>query len=229
MTRSVPVGEVRLLGDRAFLIGVADAAAGRVLARVLETSLDGAPERGVRCGHCHGRRRPTPTPTSGARARRRRRSCSRKGPPALTRDAVAPGRLVTVPCRIRRAGPRLRWPRWRGCRPDDVAGLLTAGPLTVSRGRVLAGFRLSRRASRNAWRRAPAAEPAPGGAGRIGGDRQRPCRRLSHRLPGGLAPGRPDRFPPVLARAPALRRRWRREIGSASPWPGPTRPPRRAR
>ncbi len=36
MTRSVPDGEVRFLGDRAFLIGVAGPAAGRALARALE-------------------------------------------------------------------------------------------------------------------------------------------------------------------------------------------------
>ena len=48
MTRSIPVGEVRPLGDRAFLIGVADAAAGRVLARALDVSLAGAAE--VVCG-----------------------------------------------------------------------------------------------------------------------------------------------------------------------------------
>ncbi len=39
MTRSVPVGEVRLLGDRAFLIGVADAAAARTLAGELALAL----------------------------------------------------------------------------------------------------------------------------------------------------------------------------------------------
>ena len=36
MTRSVPVGEVRLLGDRALLVGVADAPAGRRLGRALQ-------------------------------------------------------------------------------------------------------------------------------------------------------------------------------------------------
>src|ERR1700683_3781040 len=36
MTRSGPVGEVRPLGDRALLVGVADAPAGRRLGRALE-------------------------------------------------------------------------------------------------------------------------------------------------------------------------------------------------
>ena len=36
MTRSVPVGEVRLLGDRALLVGVADAPAGRRLGGALQ-------------------------------------------------------------------------------------------------------------------------------------------------------------------------------------------------
>ena len=45
MTRSVPVGEVRLLGDRALLVGVADARAGRRLGRALEAHwTDGAVE-----------------------------------------------------------------------------------------------------------------------------------------------------------------------------------------
>ena len=40
MTPSIPVGEVRLLGDRAFLIGVADAAAARALAGELADVAD---------------------------------------------------------------------------------------------------------------------------------------------------------------------------------------------
>jgi KipI family sensor histidine kinase inhibitor len=42
MTRSVPVGEVRPFGDRALLIGVADARAGRTLATALAHALGGA-------------------------------------------------------------------------------------------------------------------------------------------------------------------------------------------
>ena len=48
MTPSIPVGEVRLLGDRAFLIGVADAAAARALAGELTAALGGEAE--VVCG-----------------------------------------------------------------------------------------------------------------------------------------------------------------------------------
>ncbi len=41
MRRSVPVGEVRRFGDRAFLIGVEDAASGRELAAALRSVLHG--------------------------------------------------------------------------------------------------------------------------------------------------------------------------------------------
>ena len=48
MTPSVPVGELRALGDRALLIGVADATAGRALASTLAGAFDGAAD--VVCG-----------------------------------------------------------------------------------------------------------------------------------------------------------------------------------
>ena len=48
MTPSVPVGELRALGDRALLIGVPDATASRALARVLAGAFDGAAD--VVCG-----------------------------------------------------------------------------------------------------------------------------------------------------------------------------------
>ena len=48
MTPSVPVGELRALGDRALLIGVADASAGRALAWALARAFEGAAD--VVCG-----------------------------------------------------------------------------------------------------------------------------------------------------------------------------------
>ena len=50
MTRSIPDGEVRPLGDRAFLIGVADPASGRALGRALEARLADTGAVEVVCG-----------------------------------------------------------------------------------------------------------------------------------------------------------------------------------
>ena len=58
MTRPVPVGQVRLLGECAVLVGVEDAAAGRALARALHAAGDGrqgdGDRGGVRGVHRHG-------------------------------------------------------------------------------------------------------------------------------------------------------------------------------
>ena len=51
MTRSIPDGEVRFLGDRAFLIGVANPAAGRDLARALEARVAETGRVEVVCGY----------------------------------------------------------------------------------------------------------------------------------------------------------------------------------
>ncbi len=52
MNHSVPAGEVRLLGDRALLVGVCDAAGARALAPALEVALAEAGIRGAElvCG-----------------------------------------------------------------------------------------------------------------------------------------------------------------------------------
>ncbi len=130
MTRSVPIGEVRPLGDRAFLIGVADAAAGRGLARALETVLAGVAD--VVCGAATvmvG----DPDPDADLRSVRATAEevlAERTGG-AAPHDPVAPGRLMTVPCRF--DGPDLEEvAALARCRPGEVAGLLTAGPLTVT-------------------------------------------------------------------------------------------------
>jgi KipI family sensor histidine kinase inhibitor len=132
MTRSVPVGEVRLLGDRAFLIGVVDAMAARVLARALKAGLAGVGAVDVVCGSATvavalidpdvelG-------PVRAAAERVLGDTAARGG---AERDE-APGRLVTVPCAF--DGPDLAEVAARaGCSPDEVVALFTVRPLTVS-------------------------------------------------------------------------------------------------
>jgi KipI family sensor histidine kinase inhibitor len=128
MNPSVPVGEVRPLGDRAFLIGAADASAARVLAAALREELAGAAE--VVCGSAtvlvHA--------TDGDAALPPLRAVAAEQVQAAripSDGAVAPGRVVTIPCRF--DGPDLDdVAALAGCRPDDVGALLTAGPLTAS-------------------------------------------------------------------------------------------------
>ena len=122
MTRSVPVGEVRPLGDRAFLIGVADAAAARAARRrahrragrpVLRSRWCAAsPRCGRRTGRCRARRStrwPPPWPAPWARAR----PTPDPGPAECDGGR---GRLVTVPCAF--DGPDLaEVAAATGCRP----------------------------------------------------------------------------------------------------------------
>jgi KipI family sensor histidine kinase inhibitor len=126
MNPSVPVGEVRPLGDRAFLIGVADAAAARVLAAGLTEELAGAAE--VVCGsatvmvQATGDAALPPLRAAAERLQAARRPSD---------SAMAPGRVVTIPCRF--DGPDLdEVATLAGCRPGEVGALLTAGPLTAA-------------------------------------------------------------------------------------------------
>jgi len=137
MTRSVPVGAVRPFGDRALLVGVTDAAAGRALAQVLRHELargdtghdhvelvcgqatvlvalahDGTPLEAVRAAVERAVR--TPAPHGGT------------APPG----GQEPGRLLTIPCAF--DGPDLEEvSRQAGCTPDEVVRVLTARELTV--------------------------------------------------------------------------------------------------
>jgi KipI family sensor histidine kinase inhibitor len=132
MTRSIPVGEVRVLGDRAFLIGVDDAAAGRALARALDTRLAGAGTVEVLCGSAtvavalvdpDTELEPVRAAAELALADMARRATSERG--------VARSRLVTVPCTF--DGPDLEEVAARaGCSPAEVVVLMTARVLTVS-------------------------------------------------------------------------------------------------
>ena len=130
MTPSIPVGEVRLLGDRAFLIGVADAAAARALASELVTRVAGAAE--VVCGSAtvmvHASDPDTQLSSLRAAAEQVRADLTRRTP---REHRAGPSRLLTVPCRF--DGPDLaEVAALAGCRPDEVAALLTAQPLTAA-------------------------------------------------------------------------------------------------
>ena len=131
MTQSVPPGELRRLGDRAFLIGVVGAAAGRVLAQALRRELDEVGDIEVVCGFASVAvvltdRDADLEPVEAAAGRV---MAALDGPAAD--DGPPPGRLVTVPCAF--DGPDLAEVAARvGCTTDQVVGLLTERLLTVA-------------------------------------------------------------------------------------------------
>jgi KipI family sensor histidine kinase inhibitor len=138
MTPSVPVGELRALGDRALLIGVADATAGRALARALAGAFEAAAD--VVCGTAtvmvhatdpDAELRSLWGTAAGTVAGMAAGAVESRPLGHAAGDAVERGRLVTIPCRF--DGPDLAEVAALGrCAPDDVAELLTAQPLTVA-------------------------------------------------------------------------------------------------
>jgi KipI family sensor histidine kinase inhibitor len=130
MTRSVPEGEIRLLGDRALLIGVADPPAGRALADALAVDTPWEPgDAEVVCGFTtvllHAR-----DPALELDDLRRVAEAARATVLAPT-DTGATGDTVTIPCTF--DGPDLDEVAARiGCAPGEVAELLSAQPLTVA-------------------------------------------------------------------------------------------------
>jgi len=130
MTRSVPVGEVRPLGDRALLIGAADPAAGRVLARALQAALAGVGEVEVVCGFAavavllaDPDAEMEPVAAAAARVAARHAAAAPEAQPV--------GRRVTIPCTF--DGPDL--PEVAAslrCAPDAVVAQLTERPLTAA-------------------------------------------------------------------------------------------------
>jgi KipI family sensor histidine kinase inhibitor len=127
---SIPVGTVRRLGDRGFLVGVAGAAAARELASGLTALLAGEAE--VVCGSAtvmvHAGDPEVELSSLEAVAEAARAELARRG---RSDERVGPGRLFTVPCRF--DGPDLEEvAALAGCRPDDVAAQLIAGPLTAA-------------------------------------------------------------------------------------------------
>jgi KipI family sensor histidine kinase inhibitor len=129
MTRSIPVGQVRPLGDRAFLIGTADATAARAQAGALATAMDDAAE--VVCGSATVMVHATEPDAELGAMRAVAEGVLERQPVSAPEIAVEAGRLVTVPCRF--DGPDLaEVAALAGGAPDDVVALLTARPLTVT-------------------------------------------------------------------------------------------------
>ncbi len=131
MTRSVPVGEVRPLGDRAFLIGVADAAAARAFARSLRSVLagGGAGAVDVVCGYATVAVCLADPATELEPVRRAAARVLDAGAPPHGRER--PGRHVSMPCAF--DGPDLaEVAALTGCTPGEVVAQLTAPTLTVS-------------------------------------------------------------------------------------------------
>ena len=112
MMRSVPVGEVRRLGDRALLIGAADPASGRALAGALERALRDAGDVEVVCGFATVAVRVADPDTDVEAVRAVADRVAAAVPAATAADGRGrSGRLVTIPCRS--TGPTSpRWPRW---------------------------------------------------------------------------------------------------------------------
>jgi KipI family sensor histidine kinase inhibitor len=134
MTRAVPIGERRALGDRALLIGVADPSAGRVLAGALRRHLAdtgtataevdvvvGAATVLVSVLDPAAELEPVRAAVTRAQA---------EGGAGDTGAPARPGRLVTIPCVF--DGPDLdEVARLTGLSPDAVVAHLTAGSLSV--------------------------------------------------------------------------------------------------
>ena len=132
MTRSIPDGEVRPLGDRAFLIGVADPASGRALGRVLEARLADAGAVEVVCGFATVMvSLVDPDLEVGAVLAVTEGVLARDAAHRTVDGSAERGRVVTVPCAF--DGPDLEAVATRaGCSPDEVVALMTDEPLTVA-------------------------------------------------------------------------------------------------
>jgi KipI family sensor histidine kinase inhibitor len=130
---SVPAGEVRLLGDRAFLIGVTDPVAGRALARALEGVLADAGDVDVVCGFATvmvslAGQDAALGPVLRVAAERVGAAAAELG---LSHQPEVPGRLVTIPCAF--DGPDLaEVAALARCSAEEVVALLTRQPLTAA-------------------------------------------------------------------------------------------------
>jgi KipI family sensor histidine kinase inhibitor len=132
VTRSIPDGEVRPFGDRAFLIGVADPASGRALRRALEARLGDTGAIEVVCGFATvmvslaGHDLDPEALLAVTEEVLTRGTSSR-----VEEDSGDRGRVLTVPCAF--DGPDLEAVAVEaGCSPDEVVALLTDSALTVA-------------------------------------------------------------------------------------------------
>ncbi len=206
MTRSVPVGDVRLLGDRALLVGVADPAAARALVPALEDALAQAGITGteVVCGFatvavlvCD------PEADLGVARVAVVRALSQARP--LGTEPGRPNHTVHVPCVF--DGPDLdEVASVAGCARADVANLLTSRPLTVAVVGFSPGFAYLDGLPSTLARVTAPRPTAPGRRRRLGRLGQRPRGGVPDGLAGRLAPGRADLVSPSLADAASLRR-----------------------
>jgi KipI family sensor histidine kinase inhibitor len=131
MTHSIPDGEVRFLGDRAFLIGVANPAAGRAFGRALEARVAETGRVEVVCGYATVMVSLTePDVELDAVRAVAVQIHANKANRAVDRGKGS-GRVVTVPCAF--DGPDLdAVAAGARCSPDEVVALMTQRPLTVS-------------------------------------------------------------------------------------------------
>ncbi|HWD55873.1 MAG TPA: carboxyltransferase domain-containing protein [Acidimicrobiales bacterium] len=131
MTRSVPVDEVRPFGDRALLIGVDDARAGRRLAAALGHALGGADVEVVGGVATVGVVARDPDAELGALRAVVHDTLGAARAPDATDVGASAGRLVTIPCAF--DGPDLaEVAALAGRSGDEVVALLTSVTLTVS-------------------------------------------------------------------------------------------------
>jgi KipI family sensor histidine kinase inhibitor len=135
VNRSIPLGEVRELGDRALLIGVADAAHGRALAGVLADRLASlaVEGRGQMVGGFAALMVGFDSPDlmgDDLVALVRQAVGGAAGRPVAASRLEREARTVVVPCAF--DGPDLEEvARIAGCTPEDVVRLMTAEALTV--------------------------------------------------------------------------------------------------
>jgi len=131
MMRSVPVGEVRRLGDRAFLIGAADPASGRALAGALEGALRDAGDVEVVCGFASVAVLPADPDSDVEAVRAVVARVAAAAPAAGATEEGSAGRLVTIACTF--DGPDLaEVAALAGCHPDALVAHLTERPLRVA-------------------------------------------------------------------------------------------------
>jgi KipI family sensor histidine kinase inhibitor len=129
-TRSVPVGEVRRVGDHALLMGVADPEAARRLTRAITAArLDGVADVVGGMATVMVTFDPTTTDVDARRPVLVPLLHASPEPPAGDEDASA--LLLEIPCTF--DGPDLaEVATLVGSTPEAVVALLTAGPLTVA-------------------------------------------------------------------------------------------------